>query len=116
MNPAYVICHEDRAFLCRVCDVSIHDANPQAKSHQRFLFGNTRVDLEAMGAGEEVGRRMSPSDSAAEHARVPDYEEEETKRPTKVSFYFARRLVATYRFARFIDALDAHFIGGRIRN
>ena len=95
MNPAYVICHEDRAFLCRVCDVSIHDANPQAKSHQRFLFGNTRVDLEAMGAGEEVGRRMSPSDSAAEHARVPDYEEEETKRPTKVSFYFARRLVAT---------------------
>lgn len=83
LNPAYVICHEDRAFLCRVCDVSIHDANPQAKSHQRFLFGNTRVDLEAMGAGEEVGRRMSPSDSAAEHARVPDYEEEETKRPTK---------------------------------
>jgi hypothetical protein len=95
MNPAYVICHEDRAFLCRVCDVSIHDANPQAKSHQRFLFGNTRVDLEAMGAGEEVGRRMSPSDSAAEHARVPDYEEEETKRPTKVSLYFARRLVAS---------------------
>jgi hypothetical protein len=26
---------------------------------------------------------------------VPDYEEEETKRPTKVSLYFARRLVAS---------------------
>jgi len=85
MNPAYVICHEDRAFLCRVCDVSIHDANSQSKSHQRFLFGNTRVDLEAMGAGEEVGRRVrSPSDSAAEHARVPDFEEEETGRQPKV--------------------------------
>lgn len=84
MNPAYVICHEDRAFLCRVCDVSIHDANSQSKSHQRFLFGNTRVDLEAMGAGEEVGRRVrSPSDSAAEHARVPDFEEEETGRQPK---------------------------------
>ena len=104
MNPAYVICHEDRAFLCRVCDVSIHDANPQAKRHQRFLFGNTRVDLEAMGAGEEVGRRMSPSDSAAEHARVPDYEEEETKRPTKVSvFDFERARRGTLR-ARALSA------------
>jgi len=82
MNPAYVICHEDRAFLCRVCDVSIHEANATSRKHQRFLFANTRVELEAMGAGEEAGTRMSPSDSAAEHT-VPQFEQEEVGRKRK---------------------------------
>jgi hypothetical protein len=82
MNPVYVICHEDRAFLCRICDVSIHEANPVSKKHQRFLFANTRVDLEAMNAGEEAGSRMSPSDSAAEQT-VPQFEQEEVGRKGK---------------------------------
>lgn len=82
VNPVYVICHEDRAFLCRVCDVSIHEANSSSKRHQRFLFANTRVDLEAMGAGEDAGTRMSPSDSAAEHT-VPQFEQEEVGRKRK---------------------------------
>jgi hypothetical protein len=82
MNPVYVVCHEDRAFLCRICDVSIHQANASAKAHQRFLFANTRVELEAMGAGEELGARVSPSDSAAEHL-VPEFEQEEVGRKRK---------------------------------
>jgi len=83
MNPVYVICHEDRAFLCRICDVSIHEANPVSKKHQRFLFANTRVDLEAMNAGEEAGSRMSPSDSAAEQT-VPQFEQEEVGRKVRL--------------------------------
>lgn len=84
MNPVYVVCHEDRAFLCRICDVSIHQANATAKAHQRFLFTNTRVELEAMGAGEELGARVSPSDSAAEHL-VPEFEQEEVGRKVRPS-------------------------------
>lgn len=84
VNPVYVMCHEDRAFLCRTCDVSIHSANGSAAKHQRFLFTNTRVELQALGAGEEVGRRTSPTDSAADHM-VPQFEQEEVGR--KVRFF-----------------------------
>jgi len=87
VNPVYVMCHEDRAFLCRTCDVSIHSANGSAAKHQRFLFTNTRVELQALGAGEEVGRRTSPTDSAADHM-VPQFEQEEVGR--KVRFFSPR--------------------------
>lgn len=99
MNPVYVICHEDRAFLCRVCDVSIHEANPQSKKHQRFLFANTRVDLEAMGAGEEAGTRMSPSDSAAEQT-VPQYEQEEVGRKVRDSTALSIRDACRHELCR----------------
>ena len=39
VNPVYVVCHEDRAFLCRECDVSIHSANEHVAKHRRFLVG-----------------------------------------------------------------------------
>ena len=32
MNPVYVMCYEDRAFLCRSCDVNIHSANGSPRS------------------------------------------------------------------------------------
>ena len=87
MNPVYVMCYEDRAFLCRSCDVNIHSANGSAAKHQRFLFTNTRVELESLGAGEEVGRRTSPTDSAADHM-VPQFEQEEVGRKVR---FFSRR-------------------------
>ena len=108
MNPAYVICHEDRAFLCRVCDVSIHEANATSRKHQRFLFANTRVELEAMGAGEEAGTRMSPSDSAAEHT-VPQFEQEEVGRKVRrlSSLVHMRRRMRTQRLTIFYGFLPS---------
>ena len=38
VNPVYVVCHEDRAFLCRECDVSIHSANEHVMANRRFLM------------------------------------------------------------------------------
>ena len=59
----------------------------RAAKHQRFLFTNTRVELESLGAGEEVGRRTSPTDSAADHM-VPQFEQEEVGRKVR---FFSRR-------------------------
>ncbi|PIA25940.1 hypothetical protein AQUCO_10200007v1 [Aquilegia coerulea] len=43
----YFFCLEDRALLCRKCDVSIHTANAYVSGHQRFLLTGVKVGLEA---------------------------------------------------------------------
>ncbi|XP_057766373.1 B-box zinc finger protein 22-like [Salvia miltiorrhiza] len=43
----YFFCLEDRALLCRRCDVSVHTANRLVAAHQRFLLTGVKVGLEA---------------------------------------------------------------------
>jgi FtsZ-interacting cell division protein ZipA len=40
-----IFCLEDRAVLCRDCDVSIHASNTLAANHKRFLSTGIRVSL-----------------------------------------------------------------------
>ncbi|XP_044487980.1 B-box zinc finger protein 20-like isoform X2 [Mangifera indica] len=42
---ALLFCQEDRAILCRDCDIPIHKANEYTKKHNRFLL--TGVELSA---------------------------------------------------------------------
>lgn len=45
-KAGYFFCLEDRALLCRNCDVSVHTASPYVSSHQRFLITGVRVALQ----------------------------------------------------------------------
>lgn len=45
-KAGYFFCLEDRALLCRHCDVGIHTASPYGSSHQRFLVTGVRVALQ----------------------------------------------------------------------
>ncbi|MQM02048.1 hypothetical protein Taro_034807 [Colocasia esculenta] len=45
-KAGYFFCLEDRALLCRQCDVAIHTATPYVSSHQRFLVTGVRVGLQ----------------------------------------------------------------------
>uniref|UniRef100_A0ACD5ZTB3 Uncharacterized protein n=1 Tax=Avena sativa TaxID=4498 RepID=A0ACD5ZTB3_AVESA len=42
----YFFCLEDRALLCRDCDVAIHTVNSFVSAHQRFLLTGVQVGLE----------------------------------------------------------------------
>ncbi|CAD5178266.1 B-box zinc finger protein 23-like [Musa acuminata AAA Group] len=42
----FFFCLEDRALLCRSCDLAIHTANPYVSAHQRFLVTGVRVGLD----------------------------------------------------------------------
>jgi hypothetical protein len=42
----YFFCLEDRALLCRDCDVAIHTVNPFVSAHQRFLLTGVQVGLD----------------------------------------------------------------------
>jgi hypothetical protein len=57
VNPVYTICHEDRAFLCRGCDVSLHSANEAVKKHRRFLYTGVTVALAPLGEKETATPR-----------------------------------------------------------
>lgn len=37
--PAEVFCHNDDAYLCALCDVTVHHAHPLAASHTRVPIG-----------------------------------------------------------------------------
>jgi len=45
-KTGYFFCLEDRALLCRQCDVSIHSLNNLVAAHQRFLVTGVKVGLE----------------------------------------------------------------------
>ncbi|KAJ1380635.1 B-box-type zinc finger [Sesbania bispinosa] len=58
----YFFCLEDRALLCRNCDVAIHTANAFVSSHQRFLLTGVRAGLEATEPGASSSSEKSHSE------------------------------------------------------
>ncbi|XP_050363727.1 B-box zinc finger protein 20-like [Argentina anserina] len=55
---AFLFCQQDRAILCRECDVSIHSANEHTQKHNRFLF--TGVKLSATSTVYESAAVTDP--------------------------------------------------------
>ncbi|CAL4896540.1 unnamed protein product [Urochloa decumbens] len=75
-KTGYLFCLEDRALLCRPCDVAVHSAGAHVASHRRFLITGVRV-----GGGIEChnapgGDVVSPSTSSSGNptATMPDKE------------------------------------------
>ncbi|CAI8600372.1 unnamed protein product [Vicia faba] len=44
----YLFCQEDRAILCRECDVPIHRANEHTQKHSRFLLSGVKLSSNSM--------------------------------------------------------------------
>ncbi|XP_020584018.1 B-box zinc finger protein 20-like [Phalaenopsis equestris] len=49
----FVFCQEDRAILCRDCDVPIHKANVHAGRHSRFLLTGIRLSSSPIPSSED---------------------------------------------------------------
>ncbi|XP_071730089.1 B-box zinc finger protein 22-like [Rutidosis leptorrhynchoides] len=60
-TAGYFFCLEDRALLCRKCDVVIHTVNSLVSSHQRFLLTGVKVGLEAADPGASSSTVKSSS-------------------------------------------------------
>ncbi|KAL1554327.1 B-box zinc finger protein 20-like [Salvia divinorum] len=60
-RQALLFCQEDRALLCRDCDVPIHKANELTKKHNRFLL--TGVKLSAAVSSHQGATSSSGSQS-----------------------------------------------------
>ncbi|CAL5205643.1 unnamed protein product [Lathyrus oleraceus] len=44
----YLFCQEDRAILCRECDVPIHSANEHTQKHNRFLLSGVKLSSHSL--------------------------------------------------------------------
>ncbi|KAG8082830.1 hypothetical protein GUJ93_ZPchr0014g46598 [Zizania palustris] len=71
----FLFCKEDRAILCRECDVGVHNTSELTRRHSRFLLTGVRLssapmDSPAPSSGEEdsCGRPCSGAGNAAASA------------------------------------------------
>lgn len=65
---AFIFCLEDRALVCRNCDVCIHAVNTLAAGHQRFLATGVQVALASDQQLADEGTRLKPE---APHPQPP---------------------------------------------
>ncbi|KAK4390749.1 B-box zinc finger protein 21 [Sesamum angolense] len=59
-RSAFLFCQQDRAILCRECDIPIHNANEHTQKHTRFLLTGLRLSA--------TSALYSDSQSSAESA------------------------------------------------
>ncbi|KAF8391166.1 hypothetical protein HHK36_023467 [Tetracentron sinense] len=68
-SVGYFFCLEDRALLCRKCDVAIHTANSHVSGHQRFLLTGVKVGLESTDpGGSSTTAKLNSTEQIAETA------------------------------------------------
>ncbi|TVU17043.1 hypothetical protein EJB05_33053 [Eragrostis curvula] len=58
---AYFFCLEDRALLCRSCDVAVHTANDLVSAHRRFLLTGVQVGQDQQGDDDQPQPEPEPS-------------------------------------------------------
>ncbi|WVZ72719.1 hypothetical protein U9M48_021136 [Paspalum notatum var. saurae] len=68
---AYFFCVEDRALLCRACDVAVHTANAFVSAHRRFLLTGVQVGLQPAGPAAEDPPPAAAAAAAAAAAPPP---------------------------------------------
>ncbi|OIT22693.1 PREDICTED: B-box zinc finger protein 20 [Nicotiana attenuata] len=64
---ALLFCKEDRAILCKECDLHIHKANEHTKKHNRFLLTGVQLSS-AVASYNQTSSSSSPTGSAASNA------------------------------------------------
>ncbi|KAL3505351.1 hypothetical protein ACH5RR_035192 [Cinchona calisaya] len=81
---AFLFCQQDRAILCRECDVPIHKANEHTQKHNRFLL--TGVKLSADSALYSSSSNEESAISANGSDAVPNFNPQNTvNKPVSVT-------------------------------
>lgn len=60
-KTGYFFCLEDRALLCRSCDVAVHTTSPYVSTHRRFLITGVRIG----GAQDHIPGAVVSSSSSS---------------------------------------------------
>ncbi|XP_047067743.1 B-box zinc finger protein 20-like [Lolium rigidum] len=82
----FLFCKEDRAILCRECDVRVHTTSDLTRRHSRFLLTGVRVSSAPVD---------SPAPSDQEQAQQHEEEEENNSSPCNADSYSGGSASAT---------------------
>lgn len=74
---AYFFCLEDRALLCRGCDVAVHTANDLVSAHRRFLLTGVQVSLDEQDDCSPDQPEPSPAPPPKSDLQAPLYSDGE---------------------------------------
>lgn len=75
---AFVFCQEDRAILCRECDLSIHTTNHVTQKHNRFLLTGIKLS-------SSFPSISSPSDESSQQAMKDSKEKKKNRKKEEAS-------------------------------
>lgn len=81
-KAGYFFCLEDRALLCRQCDVAVHTATPYVSAHQRFLVTGVRAALQQCGEGASSGDACSSRSGGGNQSLSPAASDASLATPT----------------------------------
>ncbi|KAK7310607.1 hypothetical protein RJT34_08212 [Clitoria ternatea] len=117
---AYLFCQEDRALLCRECDLPIHRANEHTQKHNRFLLTGVKLSANSLdpasssstncNARSKMNRPRSVSnENATSSCKVEDSMASDTGSvsTSSISEYLIETIPG-YCFEEFLDASFAN--------
>ncbi|KAG2324444.1 hypothetical protein Bca4012_038955 [Brassica carinata] len=95
----FFFCLQDRALLCRKCDVAIHTVNPHVSAHQRFLLTGIRVGLESTTdigpstpSNDDKTKETKPFTLPTSEPQKMDFDHQVVLPETKVSDHISTKL------------------------
>lgn len=108
----YVFCQEDRAIVCRECDLSIHRANEHTEKHNRFLLSGVKLssnslDPESSSSTNIIERSVSNENGSSYGNKVEENMGSESGSVSTSSI--SEYLIETIPGYCFEDFLDASF-------
>ncbi|XP_054776441.1 B-box zinc finger protein 20-like [Prosopis cineraria] len=65
---AYLFCKEDRAILCRECDIPIHRASEHTRKHNRFLLTGVKISASTSSSDSQSNVKRHRSSFSSENA------------------------------------------------
>nr|KYP64921.1 putative salt tolerance-like protein At1g75540 family [Cajanus cajan] len=121
---AYVFCQEDRAILCRECDLPIHRANEHTQNHNRFLLTGVKLSGTSLDpisssstnctTGSQARSKMNrprsvSNENASSSFKVEDNVASDTGSVSTTTSSISEYLIETIPGYCFEDLLDASF-------
>lgn len=87
-RQALLFCQEDRALLCRDCDIPIHKANELTKKHNRFLLTGVKLSTAVpsyqaatSSSGSQSEKRIKTSNANCSETSSNPIRENESRLP-----------------------------------
>ncbi|GAB2218113.1 hypothetical protein Droror1_Dr00001331 [Drosera rotundifolia] len=84
-KKALLFCQQDRAIICRDCDVAIHTANELTMKHNRFLLTGTKLSSIAASAATATTDTLKVASDSGGYHLVPDFKSQNSNNKQRVS-------------------------------
>ncbi|XP_065868877.1 B-box zinc finger protein 20 [Euphorbia lathyris] len=127
-RKAFLFCQEDRAILCRECDIPIHRANEHTKKHSRYLLTGVKLSASSFpsslytssssssnnNVNENMSTRLSAETPTTTTTSDQNGDDHSGSSTSSISEYL--ETLPGWRVDDFLDPSNAHSNGVNVEN